>query len=142
MKPLDDDTVAAVKAWGKADKKRLVGDVRAELEAKYPGWEQRYSDWLNKGVDYLQNMDKGPVEVFKDQPIIGAGDEEAIAAWVSNWNAVNAWLQTEPSLAALKLAALYEAENKGRVEILDRILTRIFKLERREALNRLTALRR
>lgn len=89
-----------------------------------------------------KNTMKTSTEVFKDQPVIGAGDEEAIAAWVSNWNTVNAWLQTEPSLAALKLAALYEAENRGRVMILDRILTRIFKLEKEEALNRLTALRR
>lgn len=139
MKPLDDDTIAAVKAWGKADKKRLVGDVRDELEAKYPGWEQKYIDWLKEGVEECLHS---PPDIFKDQPVIGAGDEEAIASWVSNWNAVNAWLQTEPSLAALKLAALYEAENKGRPQILDRILIRIFRLEKEEAFNRLLALRR
>lgn len=81
-------------------------------------------------------------DIFKDQPLIGDGDEDAIACWTANWSTVNAWLQTEPSLAALKLAALYEAENKGRVQLLDRILIRIFKLEKEEALNRLMALRK
>ncbi len=76
-------------------------------------------------------------DIFKDQPTIGEGEDRAISVWVANWQTVNAWLQTHPTLEALKKAALFEAKSNGRVQILDRITIRIFKLEKNVALRKL-----
>lgn len=81
---------------------------------------------------------KNSPDIFKDQPVIGEGEDATIETWVSNWQVVNAWLRTEPDLVSLKKAALYEAEKpRKRSLILERILIRIFKLEKAEALRRL-----
>lgn len=79
-------------------------------------------------------------QIFKDQPVIGEGEDAAIAEWVAHWGTVNAWLRTNPSLANLKKAALYEAENKCRAMILDRILSKIARMEKAIYLDKLLKL--
>jgi hypothetical protein len=76
-------------------------------------------------------------DIFKDQPTIGEGEEEVISKKISNVGILLEWLQTNPTLVMLKKAALYEAENRKRVDVLNRILTRIFRLEKEEALKKL-----
>ena len=85
-------------------------------------------------------MKELPTTIFKDQPVIGEGEDATIAGWVANWSTVNTWLQSHPSIEAMKKACLYEAENNRRPQILDRILARIFKLEKQEAMQQLMTL--
>ncbi len=76
-------------------------------------------------------------EIFLNQPLIGEGEDSTIGGWVANWQTTNAWLQTHPSLESLKKACLFEAERNRRPQILDRILSRVFKMEKAEALKKL-----
>lgn len=80
---------------------------------------------------------KTNTDVFKDQPVIGEGEDATIGAWVSNWGTCNRWLQSDPDLVSLKKACLFEGEHQKRPAILDRLLSRIYKLEKAEALQRL-----
>lgn len=84
-------------------------------------------------------MRKNPI-VFKDQPTIGEGEDATIGAWVANWATLNQWLRSSPSLENMKKAALYEAETNCRPMLLDRLLSRIFKVEKSEALQTLVTL--
>ena len=76
-------------------------------------------------------------EIFLNQPLLGEGEDSTISAWIANWGTTNTWLRTNPSLELLKKASLLEAETNRRPQILDRILSRIFKMEKAEALKKL-----
>lgn len=76
-------------------------------------------------------------EIFLNQPLLGEGEDSTISAWIANWGTTNAWLRTKPSLEAMKKACLLESETNRRPQILDRILSRIFKVEKAEALKKL-----
>lgn len=76
-------------------------------------------------------------DIFFHQPLLGEGEDSTIAAWVANWGTTSAWLRTNPGIELLKKACLFEAENNRRPQILDRLLSRVFKLEKAEALKKL-----
>ena len=87
-------------------------------------------------------MSKPDDPIFLHQPVIGAGEDDLFNNVLANWGTVNKWLRSKPGLTTLKKSALYEAEDKARVVILDRLLTRIFQLEKAEAMKRLTLLKK
>jgi len=78
------------------------------------------------------------MKIFKDQPGLTPVDIKSFLLFTSNGNTLNQWFQSNPSLGDLKKAALVESLHRKRLAIIDRILIRIFKLERAEALKQLT----
>lgn len=76
-------------------------------------------------------------EVFKDQPHLGEGEDTFFQKVTGNRNTVINWFKKNPTLPTLKKAALYESANRKRPQILDQLLTRIFRMEKQEALTQL-----
>jgi hypothetical protein len=85
---------------------------------------------------------KSDSDIFKDQPILGEGEEEFFSHHLANAITVVNWLQTDPDLPALKKAALFESFGHRRLQILDRLLGRIFKMEKKLALEQLMSIER
>ena len=77
-------------------------------------------------------------EVFFDQPPVGSMASKHVLEECANGNTLNTWLQRNPPLLLLKAAALVEGQTKKRVLILNRLLTRIYKLEKAATLAALT----
>ena len=88
------------------------------------------------------------LQVFFEQPAIKLPDSQnlsyfiyngaQLSYFISNGARLNEWLKTNPTLDHLKVAALLEGATQKRVLILDRLLTRIYKLEKTNTLNALT----
>ncbi len=76
-------------------------------------------------------------DIFKDQPVLGEGEEEFFRGVIAHVGTLLTWLKRKPTLDMLKKAALHESQNSKRVQVLDRLLTRIYKMEKAEALTRL-----
>ena len=77
-------------------------------------------------------------QVFFEQPGIKFPENQCLGQHISNGARLNEWLKTNPSLTELKRAALIEGAHQKRVLILNRLLTRIYKLEKTNTLNALT----
>lgn len=75
--------------------------------------------------------------IFLNQPSPGEGEDAFYKAVTGNRNTLINWFKKKPSLASMKKAALYESANRKRPQILDTLLTRIFKAEKQEALTQL-----
>lgn len=75
--------------------------------------------------------------IFLNQPSLGEGEDGFYKAVTGNRNTLINWFKKEPSLISMKKAALYESANRKRPQILDTLLTRIFKAEKQEALTQL-----
>lgn len=68
--------------------------------------------------------------VFYNQPKITADDVQRLQSLSSNWVKLNKWICSRPPLEELKKAALIESLGKKRVSILDRLLQRIYAIEK------------
>lgn len=88
-------------------------------------------------------MKKDPPEeqIFREHPALGDGEEEHIARHITNAMILVEWLKTNPGLRDLKVAAIVEATSRRRFNVLDRILGRIFKVEKTLAYEKLVALK-
>jgi hypothetical protein len=84
---------------------------------------------------------KNDTPIFREHPTLWDGEEEALLPKLANALTVVQWLKSEPDTRSLKVAAIVEATTKCRATILDRILGRLFKLEKAETLQRLMALK-
>lgn len=73
-------------------------------------------------------------DIFKDQPSITLKDRELLIPYLANWKTVNYWLKHKAPLPDLKRAALLESKGRRRIAILDRLVARIYKLERAKTL--------
>lgn len=78
-----------------------------------------------------------PNNVFHNQPKLNAEDVETIQGICSNWNKMNRWVCSKPPLADLKKAALIESLGKQRPMVIDRLLQRIYAIEKQETLKTL-----
>lgn len=84
-----------------------------------------------------ERLDMKELTIFKDQPSLGEGEDEFYKKVTGNRNTLLHWFKRNPAQGSLKKAALYESANRKRPQILDALLTRIYRVEKQEALTAL-----
>lgn len=73
-------------------------------------------------------------DIFKDQPSITLRDRELLIPHMANWKTVNFFIKYRGRITDLKRMALLESRGRRRIAILDRLVARIYKLERAKTL--------
>lgn len=73
-------------------------------------------------------------DIFKDQPSITLQDRELLRPYLANWKTINYWIKHQPRLSDLKKAAILESRGKRRMNIMARLVARIYKLEHAKTL--------
>lgn len=86
------------------------------------------------------NLTANNMEIFfTDQPKPDAAKDAFIKEFLTNWGAINKWLQTTPERDDVIRAILSERKNQKRPVILDRLLAHFYKREKALTLAKLTA---